>query len=65
MAEATETHAPTLYRLLRALTSVGVFAEQSDGRFGSTPLAEYLWTDAPRSLRAWAMQIGQQYSWTS
>lgn len=26
LAEATGTHAPTLYRLLRALASVGVFA---------------------------------------
>jgi O-methyltransferase domain/Dimerisation domain len=65
LAEATKTHAPTLYRLLRALASVGVFAEQSDSRFSSTALAEYLRTDAPGSLRAWAMQIGQQYVWTS
>ena len=65
LAEATGTHAPTLYRLLRALTSVGVFAEETDGRFGSTPLAEYLRTDTPDSLRAWAMQVGQQYFWTS
>ena len=65
LAQTTGTHAPTLYRLLRALASVGVFAEQPDGQFGSTPLAEYLRTDAPRSLRAWAMQIGQQYFWTS
>lgn len=27
LAGATGTHAPTLYRLLRALASVGVFAE--------------------------------------
>ncbi len=53
------TRAPTLYRLLRALASVGVFAEEPDGRFRSTPLAEYLRTNAPRSLRAWAMQIGR------
>ena len=39
LAEATETHAPTLYRLLRALASVGVFAEKTDGYFGLTPLA--------------------------
>ena len=64
LAEATETHAPTLYRMLRALASVGVFAE-TDGRFSLTPLAEYLRTDSPSSLRAWAMQIGQQYFWTS
>ena len=65
LAQATGTHAPALYRLLRALASVGVFAEQPDGQFRSTPLAEYLRTDAPRSLRAWAVQIGQQYLWTS
>lgn len=64
LAKATEAHAPTLYRLLRALAGVGVFAE-TDGRFGSTPLAECLRTDAPGSLRAWAMQIGQPYFWTS
>ena len=58
------THAPTLDRLLRALASVGVFTE-ADGRFSLTPLAEYLMTDAPGSLRAWAMQTGQEYFWTS
>src|SRR3954454_9876158 len=57
LAQTTGTHAPTLSRLLRALASVGVFAEQPDGRFVSTPQGEYLRTDAPRSLRAWAMQI--------
>jgi hypothetical protein len=64
LAEATGMHAPTLYRVLRALASVGVFAE-TDNRFGLTPLAEYLRTDAPGSLRAWAMQMGQPYVWTS
>src|ERR671927_653559 len=61
LAEATGAHAPTLYRLLRALASVGVFAEKTDGRFGLTPLAERLRTDAPRSLRAWARLIGEPY----
>jgi len=65
LAEATGTYAPSLYRLLRALASVGVFTEQGDGRFGSTPLAEYLRTDAPGSLRAWARLIGQPYVWAS
>ena len=34
LAEATGAHALTLYRLLRALASVGIFAEETDGRFG-------------------------------
>jgi hypothetical protein len=65
LAEATGTHAPTLYRLLRALASVGVFAEQPNGQFRATTLSEYLRTNAPRSLRHWAMQVGQQYLWRS
>jgi hypothetical protein len=64
LAETTGTHAPTLYRLLRALASVGIFVE-TDGRFGLTPLAEYLRTDTPGSLRAFVMLIGQQSIWTS
>src|SRR5918995_5099412 len=67
LAQATGTHAPTLYRLLRALASVGVFAESNehDSRFGLTPQAEYLLSDAPGSVRAWAVHIGQPYYWTS
>jgi hypothetical protein len=44
---------------------VGVFAEESDGRFGMTPLAEYLRSDAPGSVHAWAVQIGQPYHWSA
>ena len=51
LAEATQTHAETLYRVLRALASVGVFVEDEEGCFSLTPLAEPLRTDAPGSLR--------------
>lgn len=30
LVEAIETHAPTLYRVLSALASVGVFAEKTE-----------------------------------
>lgn len=66
LAAATETHAPSLYRLLRALASVGVFMEQEDGRFASTPMAAVLQTDAPVSLRAFATsELGEVHyeSW--
>lgn len=66
LAEATETHAPSLYRLLRALASVGVFMEQEDGRFASTPMAATLETAAPVSLRAFATsELGEVHyeSW--
>ena len=44
-----------LYRMLRALAGEGVFAENDDGRFALTPLAELLRSDDPRSLRDWAI----------
>ena len=62
LAQATGMRPQTLYRLLRALASVGVFREGEDGRFGLTPLAEYLQTGVPGSLRAFAiMQSEFQY----
>lgn len=42
LAEATDTHAPSLRRLLRLLVSVGVFVEESDGRFRSNELGDAL-----------------------
>ena len=52
LTAATGTHAPTLYRLLRASSSVGVFAEDDVGRFALTPRARYLRQDVPGSARA-------------
>jgi hypothetical protein len=63
LANAVSAHAPTLRRLLRVLASVGVFAEDSDGRFELTPLAEYLRTDIAGSHRAWAIWSGQPSTW--
>jgi Sugar-specific transcriptional regulator TrmB len=37
LADAAGLHAPSLYRLLRALASVGVFIKQEEGRFAQTP----------------------------
>src|SRR5215510_4143170 len=42
LAAATGTHPRSLYRLLRALTHVGVFAEDDAKRFRLTPMAELL-----------------------
>jgi hypothetical protein len=62
LAQATGTHAPSLYRLLRALASVGVLAEDEHGRFALTPLAATLRTDVPGSLRAFAIaELGEDH----
>ncbi len=65
LATATATHAPTLYRLLRALASVGVFVEDPHARFGLTPGAEYLRSDVADSVRDWAIMVGGQSFWSS
>ena len=49
-----------LYRLLRALASVGVFSEEDGDRFGLTPLAEPLRSDVPGSMRALARMYGSE-----
>lgn len=55
LAQATQTHAPSLYRLLRTLASVGVFTEVEPKRFALTPVGEYLRSDNPQTLRHVAM----------
>lgn len=57
LADATQTHAPSLARVLRLLASVGVFAELPDRTFALTPLSESLRADAPSSVRALVVLI--------
>lgn len=62
LAKATGSHGPSLYRVLRALASVGIFAEEEQGRFALTPLGATLRTDVPGSLRAWVnVQLGEEH----
>lgn len=61
LASATETNAGALYRLLRALASVGIFSENEQKEFALTPLAEYLRSDVPGSKRALAMMTGDEH----
>ncbi|OAI41733.1 methyltransferase [Planctomycetaceae bacterium SCGC AG-212-D15] len=61
LAPATKTHAPSLYRLLRALASVGIFAEDDRHRFALTPLADVLRSDVSGSQRAMAIMAGEEH----
>lgn len=61
LAQATNVHAPSLYRLLRALASMGVFADDGTAHFSLTPLAECLRSDAPGSQRALAIMCGEEH----
>ena len=50
LAKASRSHTPSLYRMMRALASVGIFSETEGKRFELTPMAEYLKTGAMRSI---------------
>lgn len=65
LAEATGTDAGALYRLMRALASIGVFAEENDGRFALTRMGEALRSDAPNSMRAVAIMTGEDWWWNA
>jgi ubiquinone/menaquinone biosynthesis C-methylase UbiE len=60
LASATSTNSDALYRLLRALASVGIFAEGDSRRFSLTPLAEPLRSDVAGSKRALALMSGDE-----
>jgi hypothetical protein len=63
IAEATDTHAPSLYRVLRLLATAGVFAENSERKFELTPIAELLRSDTPNSMRDYAIMMGEDWIW--
>jgi hypothetical protein len=60
LARSTGCHAGSLYRLLRALASHGIFAEDAGGRFSNTPLSETLRTDVPGSMHGMACYLGDR-----
>src|SRR6516162_7607483 len=60
LAGATSTNPDALYRLLRALASVGIFAEGESRHFSLTPLAEPLRSDVAGSKRALALMCGDE-----
>lgn len=61
LAAASNTKPDLLFRLLRALASVGVFAETTPGVFQLTPTAELLRSDIGGSQRALALMMGEEH----
>jgi hypothetical protein len=57
LADLTGAREPSLYRLLRAAASVGIFTELEDGRFANTPLSEPLRGDAVPCMRNMALMM--------
>src|SRR6516164_10568762 len=63
LAAATNSHAPSLHRLLKFLASVGVFSEDATGRYQQTPLSDTLRSDHPASLRGLFVAYGSAFLW--
>ena len=63
LAAHSGTHARALERLLRALSSLEMFALNADGGFQNTPLSEVLRTDHPQSQRDVALFLPAAFLW--
>lgn len=60
LAESAAANPDALYRLLRALASIGIFSETSPREFSLTPLAEPLRSDVEGSKRALSLMSGDE-----
>ena len=63
LAAAAAADAPSLYRVLRALASFGVFTERANQTFELNATAELLRSDSPGSLRDLAIFFGEDWHW--
>lgn len=65
LARETGTHGASLYRVLRALASLGIFREDEKGRFSLTTMGKLLASDTPGSKRSLARMAGAEFyrSW--
>jgi len=58
IASAVDADERSVYRLLRALASFGVFVENDDHTFSNTPLSQTFLTDSPTSMRPMILMVG-------
>jgi hypothetical protein len=68
LAAETNVHPRALYRVLRALAGVGIFAEDEAGNFHLTPVGATLRRNAPDSMRAMVLsELGGEHfeAWTN
>ena len=65
LADASGADSSALYRLLRALASLGILHEEDGQRFSLTELGKPLRSDVPGSLRGWVRLCGRAHVWQS
>ena len=65
LAAACGCRAEELYRILRALSNLGIVSELADGRFELGSLGQHLRTHAEGSLRGVAALYGERWIWNA
>ena len=65
LAHAAGAHAPSLYRLLRAMAACAVVTEPSPGTFALASFGACLRRDAPDSVRSTVLLFGSDNFWTT
>jgi hypothetical protein len=65
LAKACGTHPDATYRLLRTMSSIGLFSEGPRGRFSLTPLGESLKTGAPGAARSTVLSLAGDTFWAT
>jgi len=60
LAPLTGAHEKSLFRVMRALASLGVFDQDSEDRFSLNPMGSLLVADAPGSVRAVVLVWGSE-----
>jgi hypothetical protein len=63
LAMATRAHAGAIRRLMRALSALGVFAEDTPDHFSLTKVGDHLRSDHPRSLRSGTLFLTGPLRW--
>ena len=63
LAAKTNSNEDALYRVLRMLSSAGIFIKNKDQKFELTPMAALLRSDVPNSMYSFAIMMGEDWLW--
>jgi hypothetical protein len=63
LAAQTGANSDALYRMLRMLASIGVFAENAERRFAHTPISALLRSGVPGSMHDIAVMLAENWQW--
>ena len=61
LAEKTQSNEVALYRLMRFLSGLGIFQENTDRKFSHTPISEFLKSDHEHSERGAVLMRGEMF----